>query len=102
MDLSSPKGASVNNEVYEHLCSLKYASVDDVIGIIIRGSLMAKVDVRKAYRNIQLCISRAVHSFVLLPVDTALISMLAVSVPASIFVKQATDLTRKYWSGFCA
>ena len=52
MDLSSSEGASVNDGVYEHLCSLKYASVDDAIGIIIRlgrGSLM---DVRKAYRNI--------------------------------------------------
>ncbi len=56
--LSSPEGASVNDGVYEHLCSLKYVSVDDAVGIITRlgrGSLMAKVDVRKAYRIIPVC-----------------------------------------------
>ncbi len=34
VDLSSPEGASVNDGVYDHLCSLKYASVDDALGII--------------------------------------------------------------------
>ncbi len=55
VDLSSPEGASVNDGVYEHLCSLKYASVEDALRIIVtlgRGTLLAKVDIRKAYRNI--------------------------------------------------
>ena len=41
--------------MYEHRCSLKYASVEDALWVIARlgiGTLMAKVDVRKAYRNI--------------------------------------------------
>ena len=55
VDLSAPEGASVNDGVYEHLCSLKYASVEDALWVIARlgrGTLMAKVDIRKAYRNI--------------------------------------------------
>ena len=55
VDLAAPEGASVNDGVYEHLCSLRYASVEDALWFIARlgrGTLTAKVDVRKAYRNI--------------------------------------------------
>ncbi len=55
IDLSSPDGASVNDGVHDHLCSLKYASVEDALRIVLmlgRGAWLAKVDIRKAYRNI--------------------------------------------------
>ena len=55
VDLSSPDGRSVNDGVYEHLCSLKYISVEDALQVVLslgRGSLLAKIDIKKAYRNI--------------------------------------------------
>ena len=55
VDLSSPDGRSVNDGVYEHLCSLKYVSVEDALQVVLslgRGSLLAKIDIKKAYRNI--------------------------------------------------
>lgn len=55
MDLSSPDGHSVNDGISKDLASLSYVSVDDVVvGIIQRGSgtLLAKMDIRQAYRNI--------------------------------------------------
>ena len=55
VDLSSPEGFSVNDGVYSHLCSLNYVSVDDALREVSRlgaGSLLAKVDIQKAYRNI--------------------------------------------------
>ena len=55
VDLSSPEGRSVNDGVYEHLCSLKYVTVEDALQMVVacgRGALLVKVDVRKAYRNV--------------------------------------------------
>ena len=55
VDLSSPDGRSVNDGVYEYLCSLKYVSVEDALQVVLslgRGSLLAKIDIKKAYRNI--------------------------------------------------
>ena len=55
VDLSSPEGFSVNDGVYSHLCSVNYVSVDDALREVSRlgaGSLLAKVDIQKAYRNI--------------------------------------------------
>ena len=55
VDLSSPDGRSVNDGVYEHLCSLKYVAVEDALQVVLslgRGSLLAKIDIKKAYRNI--------------------------------------------------
>ena len=37
VDLSSPEGYSVNDGVYNHLCSLKYISVDDALAVIRAG-----------------------------------------------------------------
>ena len=51
-DLSSPKGASVNDGVDPRLCSLSYASVDDMVRRIIclgSGALLAKLDIESAY-----------------------------------------------------
>eukprot|EP00731_Ephydatia_muelleri_P012479 Em0006g1373a len=53
VDLSSPHGSSVNDGIDSELCSLSYVSVEDVASIILRlgrGTLMAKVDIKSAYR----------------------------------------------------
>ena len=55
VDLSSPEGSSVNNGIYSKLCSLQYISVEDAlrdIQALGRGTLMAKVDIKKAYRMV--------------------------------------------------
>ena len=53
IDLSFPAGASVDDFIPGIVVSVKYASVDDAIGFIIkcgRGTLMAKFDIKSAYR----------------------------------------------------
>ena len=55
MDLSSPHGHSVNDGISVELCSLHYALVDDAVtqlGKLGHGALLAKMDIRQAYRNI--------------------------------------------------
>ena len=55
VDLSSPSGASVNDFVDPSLCSLQYASVDNAAEFVAkvgRGALLAKLDIKSAYRNI--------------------------------------------------
>ena len=52
-DLSSPAGASVNDGISSQLCSLQYTSVDRVAQAAQtygKGALLAKVDVKSAYR----------------------------------------------------
>ena len=53
VDLSSPEGFSVNDELDWALCSITYSSVDDAVAIIRTldpGALLAKLDLREAYR----------------------------------------------------
>ena len=53
LDLSSPEGASVNDGIDKTLCSLSYATVDEAASQVVRlgrGALMAKVDIKTAYR----------------------------------------------------
>ena len=53
LDLSSPEGHRVNDGIQESLCSLSYMSVDDAVYAVRekgRGTLLAKVDIRSAYR----------------------------------------------------
>ena len=53
MDMSSPDGFSVNDGIKESLCSLSYVTIMDAakgVAAFGRGSLMAKVDIRNAYR----------------------------------------------------
>ena len=67
VDLSSPDGHSVNDGISRELSSLSYMSVDDVMAEVVRrgkGTLMAKMDIKQAYRNIP------VH-----PVDRVLLGM---------------------------
>ena len=55
VDLSHPKGKSVNDGIPKHLCSMSYISVDDAIQKIIslgRGTLLAKIDIKSAFRLI--------------------------------------------------
>ena len=55
VDLSSPEGRSVNDGVAQDRCSLSYVGVDDAAREILaqgQGALLAKVDIKMAYRNI--------------------------------------------------
>ena len=55
MDLSSPKGLSINDGIAKEDCSFHYASVDWAVQRIVQlgqHTLLAKMDIRKAYRNI--------------------------------------------------
>ena len=55
VDLSSPKGNSVNDGISKEVCSLSYISVDDVAAEVLsfgKGALMAKMDIKSAYRLI--------------------------------------------------
>ena len=54
-DLSFPKGRSVNDLIDPRLCSLSYITVEEVARKAMSlgpGSLMAKIDIRSAYRLI--------------------------------------------------
>lgn len=55
LDLSHPDGASVNDGIDTALCSLAYTTVDEAAARILqlgRQTLLAKVDVEAAYRNV--------------------------------------------------
>ena len=53
IDLSSPKGKSVNDAIIPQLCSLQYSRVDhvaQVVRVLGKGTLMCKLDLNSAYR----------------------------------------------------
>ena len=53
MDLSAPKGKSVNDGIDNDLCSLSYISIDHAAEAIVskgKGTYLAKVDIQSAYR----------------------------------------------------
>lgn len=55
MDLSAPAGHSVNDGIPPELCLLSYASVDEAACLLRHygvGTLMAKLDLRSAYRMV--------------------------------------------------
>ena len=55
IDLSSPKGYSVNDGIDPALTSVQYTSIDDAVSYnnqLGTGTLMAKLDIKSAYRNI--------------------------------------------------
>ena len=55
LDLSSPGGRSVNDGIDRELASLEYTSVEQVVERIMqlgKGTLLAKIDVCQAYRNV--------------------------------------------------
>ena len=52
VDLSSPQGHSVNDEIHSDSCHLQYIKMDDIIKTVSQlgpGSLMAKFDIESAY-----------------------------------------------------
>ena len=54
-DLSAPDGASVNDGISKENSSLSYVSIDDITQCILacgRGAMLAKMDVKEAFRNI--------------------------------------------------
>ena len=53
VDLSHPRGYSVNDGIPKSLCSLKYVTIDEAIKGIIqlgRGTLLAKINIKRAFR----------------------------------------------------
>ena len=55
VDLSSPRGFSIKDGIERELCSLRYASVADAARRVVesgRGALMAKLDIKSAYRRV--------------------------------------------------
>ena len=55
MNLLAPEGASVNDGIAKELCSLSYISVDMVADRVLtlgQGALIAKMDVKQAYRMV--------------------------------------------------
>ena len=55
IDLSSPTGGSVNDGINKEWCSLTYMTIDDVAARVVRlgrGALMAKFDLKSAYRQV--------------------------------------------------
>lgn len=53
VDLSYPDGKSVNDGISPELCSLHYVKMDDVARQVYHlgpGTLMAKIDIKSAYR----------------------------------------------------
>ncbi len=54
-DLSFPRGQSVNDGIPAERCSFEYTTVDRVAGAALalgRGALLAKIDIKSAYRLI--------------------------------------------------
>ena len=52
LDLSSPEGRSVNDGINSENCLLSYITVDDAIVSMGEGAMLAKVDIKSAYRII--------------------------------------------------
>ena len=55
VNLSSLTGHSINDGIDPQLCSLSYVSVDDIAASVLklgRGALLAKSDIKHAYRQI--------------------------------------------------
>jgi len=53
--LSSPDKHNVNDGIPKELTSLSFISVDDAVAVISRlgrGSLLGKMDIQQAYRNV--------------------------------------------------
>ncbi len=52
VDLSAPWGRSINDGIDPVVCSMKYASVDQAVGIVQsvgQGALLSKLDLKSAY-----------------------------------------------------
>ena len=55
VDLSSPKGSSINDAIRPEWCSTRYIRVEDTVGRCLQlgpGATLAKLDIQSAYRII--------------------------------------------------
>ena len=52
----------MNDGIGKDLVSLSYVSVDEVVAGIIRGTLLAQMDIRQAYRNVPIHPSDSWHA----------------------------------------
>ena len=55
IDLSSPRGRSMNEAINQDLSSIRYTSLDDAVSLITslgRNCLLAKLDLKEAYRAV--------------------------------------------------
>lgn len=53
VDLSCPRGGSVNDGIAPGVCSIQYAALDEAVGIILSmgiGTQLVKIDLKDAYR----------------------------------------------------
>ena len=53
VNMSSPEGVSMNDGIKESICSSSYVTIMDAskgVAVFVRGLLMAKVNLRNAYR----------------------------------------------------
>ena len=80
LDLSSPRGSSVNDGIDPQLCSLSYARsyarLDDKVKRVLShgsGALLTKIDIQSAYRIIP--VHPADHSLLAHPADHSLLGM---------------------------
>ena len=102
VDLSFLKGFSVNDRIDSAFCSLHYVKVDDAAKELFRqerGSCMAKVDIRSAYRAVPVN-PREVKS--LLPVHKSDFKKLArvintVKYTQSQLIGNSTEPTQLIW-----
>ena len=78
VNLSSPKGSSVNDAISRELCRVTYTSIDHAVALargLGRGALLAKLNLKDAYRAV--------------PVHPSDQRLLAVSWKRSIFIDKA-------------
>ncbi len=55
LDLSYPQGGSINDGISKELAALSYVGIDEIVARIVelgRGAVMAKMDIKQAYRNV--------------------------------------------------
>lgn len=63
-DLSAPEGCSINEAILPELCTLSYITVKDVARAaraamaLGEGALIAKIDIKSAYRLVPICGSK--------------------------------------------
>ena len=55
VDLSSPRGSSINDDISSDVASLQYTSIDDLAALVVsegKGSYLVKADIQEAYRMV--------------------------------------------------
>ena len=55
VDLSSPRGLSINDGISPEVALLQYTSIDDLAALVVtkgKGSYLVKADIKEAYRMV--------------------------------------------------